>query len=105
MLYLGSYIFALLLYWLSLFNFNDKYISIKRLSLSLALICHASLIYYDVLLRSLNFDFSNALLVVSIVTVFFFLIFNIKMHHKGLEKIIVIPTIGILIFFLKSSYQ
>ena len=105
MLYLSSYIFALLLYSLSLFNFNDKYISVKRLSVSLAIICHALLIYYDVLLRSLNFDFSNALLVVSIITVFFYLIFNIKMHHKGLEKIIIIPTIGILIFHSIFSHE
>ena len=97
MLYFGSLSAALIFYLLSLVNLKNN-IQLKNLFLFVALISHLFLIYHDVVLNEFNFDFSNALLVVSIVTVIFYLIFNIKMNYQGLEKIVIIPTLVILVF-------
>jgi ABC-type uncharacterized transport system permease subunit len=104
MLYFGSLSAALIFYLLSLVNLKNN-IQLKNLFLFAALISHLFLIYHDVVLNEFNFDFSNALLVVSIVTVIFYLIFNIKMNYQGLEKIVIIPTLVILVFHYFFSHD
>ena len=104
MLYFGSLSAALIFYLLSLVNLK-KNIQLKNIFLFVALISHLFLIYHDVVLSEFNFDFSNALLVVSIVTVIFYLIFNIKMNYQGLEKIVIIPTLVILVFHYFFSHE
>ena len=104
MLYFGSLSAALIFYLLSLVNLKNN-IQLKNLFLFVALISHLFLIYHDVVLNEFNFDFSNALLVVSIVTVIFYLIFNIKMNYQGLEKIVIIPTLVILVFHYFFSHD
>lgn len=104
MLYFESLTAALIFYLLSLVNLK-KNIQLKNIFLMIALISHLFLIYNDVILNEFNFDFSNALLVVSIVTVLFYLIFNIRMNHQGLEKIVIIPTLIILVFHIFFSHD
>lgn len=99
MLYLTTYISALLLYFLCA---SSDVLSLKifpkKILLLAGIVCHSFLVYFDFFLSSYNFDFSNALLLVSLATIFFYFIFNINMQHNGLEKIIIFPAIGILIF-------
>jgi ABC-type uncharacterized transport system permease subunit len=98
MLYITSYILSLSFYLLSALLSKKYEGKIRTPLFIIAFFGHLSLIYNDFFLKSFNFDFSNALMIVSAMTVFFYILFNTQAKNKGLDKIIAIPTILIIIF-------
>jgi len=69
------------------------------------LIAHASLIYITTISNGINLNFSNSLLIVSWVTVFFYYLINRKIQFNGLENLTLIPALLIILShpFLKND--
>jgi ABC-type uncharacterized transport system permease subunit len=106
--YLSLLLFSLVLYiipgFILFFNKTTKN-SIVNLSLITGLIAHAALIYITTVSNDINLNFSNSLLIVSWVTVFFYYFINKKMQSNGLENLTLTPAILILLChpFLKND--
>ena len=78
------------------FNKSTK-TKIVNLALITGLITHASLIYLTTVSNGINLNFSNSLLIVSWVTVFFYYFINKKIQSNGLENLTLIPTLLIIL--------
>tara|TARA_B110000037_G_scaffold161993_1_gene183009 strand:+ start:1797 stop:2549 length:753 start_codon:yes stop_codon:yes gene_type:complete len=78
------------------FNKSTKS-SFLNLALAFGLVTHASLIYITTISNGVNLNFSNSLLIVSWVTVFFYYLINRKIQFNGLESITLIPAILIIL--------
>jgi len=76
-----------------------------NLVLTTGLIAHASLIYITTISNGINLNFSNSLLIVSWVTVFFYYLINRKIQFNGLENLTLIPALLIILShpFLKND--
>ena len=106
--YFTLLLISLGLYVLSVFilYFNKtKKISIVNLALTTGLITHAALIYITTVSNGINLNFSNSLLIVSWVTVFFYYLINKNMEFNGLENLTLSPAILIILChpFLKND--
>jgi len=106
--YLTLLLFSLVLYVFSVFSlfFNKvNKINIVNLALITGLIAHAALIYITTVSNGINLNFSNSLLIVSWVTVFFYYFINKKMQFNGLENLTLSPAILIILChpFLKDN--
>ena len=66
--------------------------------LSIGLIAHIALIYTSLFNHGINLNFSNALLVISWITILFFWFMNRNTSYEGLEYLTLLPAIIILIF-------
>jgi ABC-type uncharacterized transport system permease subunit len=67
------------------------------LALITGLITHAALIYITTVSNGINLNFSNSLLIVSWVTVFFYFLINKRMQFNGLENLTLFPAILIIL--------
>lgn len=98
--YLTLLLFSLILYmipgFILFFNKSTKS-SFLNLALAFGLVTHASLIYITTISNGVNLNFSNSLLIVSWVTVFFYYLINRKIQFNGLESITLIPAILIIL--------
>ena len=98
--YLTLLLFSLILYmipgFILFFNKSAKS-SFLNLALAFGLVTHASLIYITTISNGVNLNFSNSLLIVSWVTVFFYYLINRKIQFNGLESITLIPAILIIL--------
>ena len=106
--YLTLLLFSLVLYMIPglilFFNTTTKS-SIVNLILITGLITHAALIYITSVSNGINLNFSNSLLIVSWVTVFFYFLINKRMQFNGLENLTLSPAILIMLChpFLKND--
>jgi ABC-type uncharacterized transport system permease subunit len=76
-------------------------------TLAIGLITHGSLIYITTIANGINLNFSNSLLIVSWVTVFFYYLINRKIQFNGLENLTLIPAILIILIhpLLKNDHH
>ena len=106
--YLTLLLFSLVLYiipsFMLFFNKTTKS-NIINLALITGLIAHASVIYITTVSNGINLNFSNSLLIVSWVTVFFYFLINKRMQFNGLENLTLSPAILIMMChpFLKND--
>jgi ABC-type uncharacterized transport system permease subunit len=68
------------------------------LILSIGLVAHIVLIYINLFKQGINLNFSNALLIISWITILFFWFMNRNKSYEGLEYLTLLPAIIILIF-------
>jgi ABC-type uncharacterized transport system permease subunit len=98
--YLTLLLITLVLYTISglilFFNKTTKN-GIVNLALITGLITHAALIYITTVSNGINLNFSNSLLIVSWVTVFFYFLINKRMQFNGLENLTLFPAILIIL--------
>ena len=66
--------------------------------LSIGLVAHIGLIYINLFNEGINLNFSNALLIISWITILFFWFMNRNRSYEGLEYLTLLPAIIILIF-------
>jgi ABC-type uncharacterized transport system permease subunit len=66
--------------------------------LSIGLVTHIALIYISLFNQGINLNFSNALLVISWITLLLFWFMNRNNSYEGLEYLTLLPAIIILIF-------
>jgi len=99
--YLTLLLFSLVLYmtpgFILFFNKTTKN-KFVNLALITGLITHAALIYITTISNGINLNFSNSLLIVSWVTVFFYYLTYKKMQFNGLENLTLSPAILIILF-------
>jgi len=106
--YFALLLFSIILYLIPCFIlFFNKHTKTKMVNLVLTtgLIAHASLIYITTISNGINLNFSNSLLIVSWVTVFFYYFINRKIQFNGLENLTLIPALLIILShpFLKND--
>ena len=93
---------SLILYLIPSFSLIAKTTKITKrhnyFLLSIGLITHIALIYISLFNHGINLNFSNALLVISWITILFFWFMNRKRSYEGLEYLTLLPAIIILIF-------
>lgn len=73
-------------------------INLTNLFLILGLISHSYFSYIITFNQGVNLNFSNALLVISLITVFLYMIVNFEKSFIGLEFLTLIPAIIIILF-------
>ena len=106
--YLTLLLFSLVLYmipgFILFFNKTSKG-NYLNFTLAIGLITHGSLIYITTIANGINLNFSNSLLIVSWVTVFFYYLINRKIQFNGLENLTLIPALLIILShpFLKND--
>ena len=108
--YLTLLLFSLVLYmipgFILFFNKTSKG-NYLNFTLAIGLITHGSLIYITTIANGINLNFSNSLLIVSWVTVFFYYLINRKIQFNGLENLTLIPAILIILIhpLLKNDHH
>ena len=95
-LLLLSLIFYMIPCFILVFN-QSKKPGIVNVALIIGLVAHASLIYITTISSGINLNFSNSLLIVSWVTVFFYYFINRKIQFHGLENLTLIPALIIIL--------
>jgi len=91
-----SLIFYIIACLISLFS-QSKKPAIVNVVLMIGLVSHALLIYITTISNGINLNFSNSLLIVSWVTVFFYYFINRKFQFHGLENLTLIPALIIIL--------
>lgn len=93
---------SLILYLIPSFSLIAK---IKKITvrhnyflLSIGLLTHIALIYISLFNQGINLNFSNALLVISWITILLFWVMNRNNSYEGLEYLTLLPAIIILMF-------
>ena len=93
---------SLILYLIPSFSLIAKTTKITKrhnyFLLSIGLLTHIALIYISLFNHGINLNFSNALLVISWITILFFCFMNRNKSYEGLEYLTLMPAIIILIF-------
>jgi ABC-type uncharacterized transport system permease subunit len=93
---------SLILYLIPSFSLIAKTTKITTrhnyILLSIGLVAHIALIYISLFNHGINLNFSNALLVISWITILFFCFMNRNKSYEGLEYLTLMPAIIILIF-------
>ena len=93
---------SLILYLIPCFSLMAKTKKITTqhnyILLSIGLLTHIALIYISLFNHGINLNFSNALLVISWITILFFWFMNRNKSYEGLEYLTLLPAIIILIF-------
>lgn len=69
---------------------------LKNLLVLLGLIAEGTLIKIDTFSTNVNLNFSNSLLIINFFTVLFYLIHDIKIKNKGLDYLILVPTLFLI---------
>jgi ABC-type uncharacterized transport system permease subunit len=90
---------SLLLYLIPSFSLVTKKMSsqLNYRLLGAGLVSHFSLIYISLFSEGINLNFSNALLMISWITIFFYWLMNRSKDYEGLEYLTLVPAIIVLI--------
>jgi len=90
---------SLIFYLIPSFSLAIKKINTRHnsLFLSIGLLSHLALIYTSLFNQGINLNFSNALLIISWITIFFFWLMNKKQVYEGLAYLTLVPAIIILL--------
>ena len=93
---------SLILYLIPSFSLISKTTKINThhnyLLLSIGLVTHIALIFISLFNQGINLNFSNALLVISWITILLFWVMNRNNSYEGLEYLTLLPAIIILMF-------
>jgi len=93
---------SLILYLIPSFSLIAKTTKITAqytyILLGIGLITHIALIYISLFDHGINLNFSNAMLIISWITILFFWFMNRNKSYEGLEYLTLLPAIIILIF-------